>query len=212
MIRNVTLAAGLVVGLTTAANADYSFSQSADQAPTYSTTLNFDEPGGPTGVVDQTAWQAGYGLQMFDGLGPSTFVGDLNSTLGYPWLPTDNSAFGMFGIYLKFDTAVDHLSFQAWDNSGDPSPMGGGFSVLLLNPDFSSYAQSDTYTPAWGGIGDTWYDVQAGGGDSFDFVFVTGWGFSPETVIDNMSWTTVPAPGSIALFGVALLGNRRRRS
>lgn len=52
MIRNVTLAAGLVVGLATAANADYSFSQSADQAPTYSTTLNFDEPGGPTGVVD----------------------------------------------------------------------------------------------------------------------------------------------------------------
>lgn len=211
MRGKMILVAGAIAGLTSAATADFTFSQTADQAPTYSTTLNFDEAGGPTGVVDATAWQADYGVQLSDGLGPSTFVGDLNTTLGYPWLPTDNAAFGYFGIYVKFDTAVTDFSFQAWDNSGDPSPFGGGFLVFLLNEDQSSYAQSETWTPAWGGVGDTWYDVKATNGDSFDYVLITGFGFSPETAVDNMSWNVVPTPGAIALFGLAGLGARRRR-
>jgi len=31
-------------------------------APTHGTTLNFDEPGGPTGVVDPGAWSASHGI------------------------------------------------------------------------------------------------------------------------------------------------------
>lgn len=205
------LIAVTVAGLGSAAQAEIQFTQSATQTPTYGTTLNFDEAGGPTGVVDANAWQAGYGLQMSDGLGPSTYVGDLNNTLGYPWLPTDNAAFGYFGIYLKFDQAVTNLSFQAWDNSGDPSPFGGGFLIFLLNEDQSSYAQSDTWTPAWGGLGDTWYDVSASNGDSFDYVLITGFGFSPETAIDNISWNVVPTPGALAMLGIAGLASRRRR-
>jgi hypothetical protein len=210
-MRHLSIAVGAVIGMTAAAQAEISYTQSAAQTPTYGTTLNFDEAGGPTGVVDQDAWQAGYGVQIFDGLGPSTYVGDLNTVLGYPWLPTDNAAFGYFGIYLKFDQAVTNLSFQAWDNSGDPSPFGGGMSVLLLNDDFSSWSQSPTYTPAWGGVGDTWFDVSASGGDSFNFVLVTGWGFSPETAMDNLSWNVVPTPGTLAIFGLAAAGRRRRR-
>jgi hypothetical protein len=70
---------------------------------------------------------------------------------------------------------------------------------------------SSFVTPAWGGIGDTWFDITADGGDVFDEVRILGWGFSPTTYADNLSWDVVPGPGSLALLAVAGLVSRRRR-
>ena len=46
-------------------------------------------------------------------------------------------------------------------------------------------------TPAWGGIGDTWFDITGTDGDVFDEIRVLGFGFSPTTFMDDITWNPV---------------------
>ena len=46
----------------------------------------------------------------------------------------------------------------------------------------------------------------------FDEVRILGFGFTPTTYVDNLSWTKVPSPASAAILGCgALMAGRRRR-
>ncbi len=180
-------------------------------APTYTDfTLDFDEPGGPTGVVDPGAWSVSHGiteLQAGDGV-PQ--VDDWTGIFG-PWVGTANSFYGNFGVFMTLDTDVTEMSLQVWDPSGPPGPFGGGLYVFLF--DDGVEVSSTEHTPAWGDVGDEWFDITTDGGDVFDEVRILGFGFSPTTFVDNLSWNVIPEPTSLALFGlVGVAALRRRRA
>ena len=101
-IQTVTVAGFALAAVSSTACAGYTITQSAGAAPTYSTTLNFDEVAGPTGVIAGNEW-AGIGLaNVFAGAG-SAFVGDLTALEGHAWpLGTGNSMRGDFGIFMEF--------------------------------------------------------------------------------------------------------------
>lgn len=209
-MKTMLLTASAALAVATAAHAGYTFTQSAAQTPTYGTQLNFDAPGTPTGVVNANYWQADYGLSIFTGADvTSSFIGNFNSS--FPWLPNNNACAGAFGIYLSFDQAVTNLSFQAWSNAGPPTFMGGGLRVLLLDSNFD-VIDGNIYTPAWGGVGNSWFNISATGTSTFSFVLIEGNSSTAETIIDNLSWNTVPAPGAAALLVLGLAGSRRRRA
>ncbi len=177
-------------------------------APTYTTTLNFDEPGGPTGVVSPGAWLASHGIIELQAGDSAPQVGDWTGIFG-PWVGTGNSFFGNFGVFMTMADDLTELSTQVWDPSGPPSPFGGGLAVYVFNDGLEvGFASA---TPAWGGIGDEWFDITTDSGSVFDEVRILGWGFSPTTFVDNMSWNVVPEPGSLALLGLAALAVVRRR-
>jgi MYXO-CTERM domain-containing protein len=204
-----TVAAAIAAAITVPAFADYTITQGTT-APTYGTTLNFDEPGGPTGFVSTDAWLVSHGiteLQAGDGV-PQ--VDDWATITGQPWIGSGNSFFGNFGVFLTFENDVTEMSFEAWDPSGPPGPFGGGMGIFLFNDGVE--VGSAFVEPARAGIGDQAFDVTTSGGDVFDEIRILGFGFTPTTYIDNMSWNPVPAPGALALLGVVgLVGGRRRR-
>jgi hypothetical protein len=203
-----TIAAMAIAAASGPAWAGYTVTQ-GPTAPTYtSQTLNFDEPGGPVGIVTPDAWLATHGLTIQAGDG-TPWVDDWATITGQPWLGDNNSFFGNFGVFMTFESDLDGLAIEVWDPSGPPSPFGGGLYVYIFN-DGVQVAVTE-HTPAWGGIGDTWYDITADGGDVFDEVRILGFGFTPTTYADNLSWNIVPAPGSLALLAVAGLAARRRR-
>lgn len=183
-------------------------------APTYATTLDFDELGGPTGAnVPNNSWSGSpwdvIDMQSGDG---SNFVGDNSGLTG----SGTNSYYGPYGVFMKFGTDLTELSFDAWDPSGPPSFFGGGMGIFLFNDGDGSgndYIFADVYTPAWGGIGDQAFNITTTGGTVFDEVRILGFGFFPTTVVDNFSWNAVPEPGSLTLLalGVATIVGRRRR-
>ena len=84
------------------------------------------------------------------------------------------------------------------------------YPTLPTSPEGSGSIDGTVFNPAWGGIGDTWFNITATGGDSFSHIVIAGMGFFPETFVDNLSWNTVPAPGAIALLGLGLVRGRRR--
>jgi hypothetical protein len=207
-LMNRMTAAAVIAALTVAAPVlgDYTITQGSS-APTYGTVLTFDEPGDATGSIASNAY-ASYGInELISGTG-AAFVGD--NTAGQPWVGTGNSVGGAFGLFMMFDEDLTEMSFQAWDPSGAPSPFGGGMGVVLFNDGVE--VSFTVYEPAWGGIGDEWYDITTTGGMVFDEVRVLGFGNpGPTTYMDNMSWNTVPAPGALALLAVGgMLGRRRR--
>lgn len=177
-------------------------------APTYSMTLDFDEPGGPTGIVSTDAWQS-IGISELQAGDSVPIVDDFTP----PWLGDGNSFFGNFGVFLTFDSDVSAFSLQAWDPSGSPSPFGGGMGIFVLDDGVEVAAMA--FTPAWGGSGDEWFDIVASGGMVFDEVRILGFGFGPTTYVDNLSWnvTPVPVPGALILLasGLAGLGLSKRR-
>ncbi|MCA9305002.1 MAG: hypothetical protein R3B46_14430 [Phycisphaerales bacterium] len=191
-----------------AAMASYNTALTAAAAPTYSTTLNFDEVGGPTGVVAPNSW-AGIGLADMQAGDGTPFVGDNDTPNGGWGLGTGNSFLGAFGVFMTFSTDLDALSLQVWDPSGAPSPFGGGAVAFTFNDgvEVANFA----FEPAWGGIGDTWLNITADGGMVFDEVRILGFGFFPTTVVDNLSWNAVPTPASATLLGMAGLASARRR-
>jgi len=176
---------------------------------TYSTTLDFDEAGGPTGPgIANNAW-AGVGLADMAAGDGNNFVGD-NAALFGPWIGTGNSFYGNFGIFMTFDSDLTNFNAQFWDPSGAPGPIGGGLGVFVFN-DGAEVANAFV-TPSWGGVGDEWIDISADSGMVFDEIRVLGFGFDPSTFMDNASWNAVPTPGSLAVLGLGgFVASRRRR-
>jgi hypothetical protein len=153
-------------------------------------TLNFDEPGGPVGVVPTDSWAALGLVEMQAGDGVPQ-VGDWDAANGGWGLGDGLSFFGNFGVFMTFDSDLAAISFEVWDPSGPPGPFGGGLAIFLF--DDGVEVASGFFTPAWGGIGDSWYDITVDGGDAFDEVRVLGFGFFPTTYMDNISWDMAAA-------------------
>lgn len=196
--------------LTTSGGAAIQITQQAAPAPTYSTTLTFDEPGTPTGLVSSDYWQASHGVTITDGVNPNaTVIADFSSS-GTPWIGTGNAMEGNFGIFMTFDNDVSAMSFQAWDPSGEPDFFGNGLTVVVTDAADNILA-FEQFTGAWGGIGDTWINITTTGGDSFSKATIFNNSFTPFSYIDNVSFNTVPAPGALALLGIAGTTVRRRR-
>jgi len=208
MKMSLTTGAAALVALASgsAAIADINVTQGAS-GTTYTTTLNFDEPGGPIG--------AGLANNLWAGIGLADMAaGDGNNVVDnftQPWIGTDNAFLGNFGVFMTFDSDLTNFSGQFWDPSGPPGPMGGGLGVFVFN-DGAEVANSFV-TPSWGFVGDDWLDITATDGMVFDEIRILGFGFDPTTYADNLSWNAVPAPGGVAMLGLAgVVAGRRRRA
>lgn len=179
-------------------------------APTYSTTLTFDEVGGPTGSnVPATAWSA-LGISSFVSGSGTNAVSTVNTNPGFGWLGTGNVFWGPFGVFINFDTDLTEFSAQYWDSSGPATFMGGGAIAVAFN-DGVEVASFFLTNPAYAGAGMTGINITTDGGSVFDEVRMLGFGFFPEAYVDNLSWNAVPAPASAMVAGLALIGAGRRR-
>lgn len=208
---NFGLAMMLIAALSAHANAAATITQGAT-APTYSTTLTFDESGGPVGQnVPNNSWAGPpyHITSLFSGEG-SNFVGNN----GLPTAPnTTNSYYGPFGVTVQFANDITEMSLMAWDSSGPPSPFGGGLVIALLNNgDENNPVAIEVFNPAYGGVGDPAFNITTNGGTVFDEVRIFGNGFFPETFVDNLSWNIVPEPscGLFLALSMLLLGGGRR--
>lgn len=209
MLRSSLLVAVPVLLAASAASATITITR-GDSAPTYATTLNFDEPAGPTGSVPSGSWSALGMSSIVSGTG-NAFVGNLSSIYGVPGLGTGNAATGAFGLYMNFSQDLTEMSFQYWDSATASGPFGGGAAVIVLNDgvEINRYFISN---PNVGGNTNSWFNVVATGGSTFDDVRLVGFGGAfPEAFTDNVSWNAVPAPGSLALLGLGGLAAIRRR-
>ncbi len=182
-------------------------------APSYATSLNFDEPDGPTGNgIPSNAWAAApYFIDIlgFD-FGPNA-VGD-NSTLTGA---DTNSFFGSFGVRMLFANDLTELSLQAWNDSGPPDPIFGGGMVIVVFNDGGDPLALDVVTPAFGGAGEPKINFTTTDSTVFDEVILQGFGFTPDVYIDNLSWNAVPEPSFavwLGMLGLAALRIRGSRS
>ena len=117
-------------------------------------------------------------------------------------------------MFLTFEDDVTDLNVNIQDPSGDPSPFGGGAVAFVF--DDGVEVTSFAFTPAWGGLGDEWLNINATGGMVFDEVRILGFGFSPTTFADDLSWnpaSAIPEPASatLVLLFAGLAAVRRRR-
>lgn len=209
MIAVLTLAM-----LSVQSQASIMVTQTFDPAPTYSNTLNFDEVGGPTGNVATNAF-AGIGVSFFDSAEGTTNIGDNSGTYGFLPAANNNTAYLPFGLIMQFDQDVTELSFQGWDNAGPPNPISGGaYVVLYKDGDHNNPVGFGSFTGAWDGLGNTWYNITTSDGTVFDEVSFYGNAFGfPVSIVDNFSWNSVPEPSCLALLamtGVGVLTRRRR--
>ncbi|MBS0189880.1 MAG: hypothetical protein U0573_13130 [Phycisphaerales bacterium] len=200
-------------GLGSSANAAFTMTQQSAPAPTYSTVLNFDAPGSPTGTVASNSWLSLGVESLFSGVDSSSIdIVPVSSNPGFGWLGSGNTAVGPFGVYMKFTGQVSSLSAQYWDDSGPGSFFGGGAGVILykngVQVDFLSIL-----SPAYSPTGKSWINIVGSGGSTFDEVDFVGFGFSPTAYVDNISWNSVPAPSAAALLALSgLVAGRRRRA
>ena len=179
-------------------------------APTYSTTLTFDEVGGPTGMnVASNSW-AGIGLASIISGEGSNAVTQVNANPGFDWLGDGNVFYGPFGVFMTFDSDLTEFSAQYWDSSGPATFNGGGAIVVAVN-DGVEVGSFFITNPAFAGVGLTSIHITTDNGSVFDEVRFAGFGFFPEAYVDNISWNAVPAPASVMLAGLALVGGARRR-
>lgn len=206
--QTAALAISVIVAATGTASAAITVSQGAS-APTYTITLNFDEASGPTGVVAADSW-AGIGLALMQS---GTGLGGVSDVSGvYPWINSGNAFEGAFGVFMNFDSDLTEFSAQVWDPSGPGSFIGGGMLAVAFNDGVEVGSFFSEAGPAWGGLGDEWWNISATDGDVFDEVRILGFGFSPTTYIDNISWNAVPSPSGVTLFGLTgFVATRRRR-
>ena len=210
MNRLLTLSTLSIAGIAGApAFASVSVTQGSS-APTYSTILNFDEPGGPTGNnIPTNAWSgAPWNIVSFQSGEGANNVGPHALETGQ----STNSYWGPFGVFIRFADDMTEMSFHAWDSSGPPSPFGGGMAVVLINDgDENNPVHFQLYNPAYGGAGLHAFNITTSAGTVFDEVRILGFGFSPQTYVDNLSWNAVPEPTSLALLGLGGLALLRRR-
>lgn len=182
-------------------------------APTYGTTLNFDEVGGPTGdFIPTDAW-AGIGIGAMEAGDGNNSVTNLNATPGFGWLPDNNVFVGNFGVFMDFSTDLTSFSAQVWDNGGPADFMAGGMSAVAMK-DGAEVASFFWENPIFGAGDGNWFDFSTTDGSTFDRVVFIGFAFvSPVTIMDNVSFNTVPVPGTAAVMGCGLLlAGRRRRA
>jgi hypothetical protein len=219
MMRTSLFLGTILLVCNTNAMADVTVTQGAS-APMYTNTLNFDEPGQQTGPVPGNYWN-GIGITEFvSGVGDGG-VGDVSGI--FPWINDGNAFEGPFGVFIRFAGDLTGFSAQVWDPSGPPGPFGGGFGVFVFN-DADPMDPNPTPVatlfgePAWGGLpGDgEWVNISTTGGMVFDEVRILGFGFSPTTYVDNLSWDTssaIPEPGSCGLIfmAAATIAVRRRK-
>lgn len=198
-IHTTVLATAAAAFVSTTVLGGYMINQGSS-APTYTDRLlNFDEPGGPTGVVSTDSWLASHGIREMQAGDGVPQVGDFDPIFGggAGWLGDGNSFYGNFGVFMSFDEDVSALSLQIWDPSGPPSPFGGGLNVILFNDGvevWDLFVQTgDIAEPAWGGIGDEWFDLAASDGDVFDEVRILGFGF---TTTSPGTWRPRPLPAA----------------
>jgi hypothetical protein len=75
--------------------------------------------------------------------------------------------------------------------------------VVLLNDGVE--VSFNIVDPAFGGAGDSWFNITTDGGDVFDEVRFVGAGFAgPLTIMGQASWNVVPAPGASRCWGWAV--------
>lgn len=180
-------------------------------APTYATTLNFDEVGGPLGTVPATAWTS-LGIARFEGgAAASTTITTMSSQPGFGWLGSGNVAYAPWGAFITFQNDLTSFSARYWDSSGPGGPFGGGAAALAFR-DGVQVASLGVSSPAYGGVGNPWFNFATTGGDTFDEVRLVGFGFFPEAYLDDLSWTAVPSPagGAVLAMAGALIARRRR--
>lgn len=211
-MKNLLITAACAATTAAPAMAGYTISVGSDPAPTYGTTLNFDEAGGPTGVgIASDAWQASKGISSMLAGDSNNTVGNFSTTPGFGWLPDSNVFAGNFGIFMNFDNDLTEFSAQVWDNAGPASFFSGGMLVVLRNNGVE-VGSLFVENPAYGGVGDSWFNITTDSGSTFDEVAFVGFAFvSPLTIMDNASWNVVPAPGAFALMGLGGLAATRRR-
>jgi MYXO-CTERM domain-containing protein len=190
--------------------AGYTVSGSSTPAPTYGTTLNFDEGGVPVGTAIASDSFASFGVSSLAAGDGFNRIDNFSTMPGFGWLPDSNAFIGGFGVFMNFDTDLTEMSAQVWDNSGPASPFGGGMFVVLLNDGVE--VSFNIVDPAFGGAGDSWFNITTDGGDVFDEVRFVGAGFAgPLTIMGQASWNVVPAPGAVAVLGLGGFGAARRR-
>ncbi|MCP3903224.1 MAG: hypothetical protein GY715_06260 [Planctomycetes bacterium] len=202
----ITLTAGHAWGAYTISQGDTAFTE-------YGQTIDFDEAGVPTGVPLPDPWDfylASDGVEIRSGNG-SLIVDDWDTLGGIAGGTGDGAQIqGGFNVALLFDGDTTEASWQGWaDGSGPPF---GGMNVSL----YDDGVQVATYTGAvpFGTDVGSYFNVVADGGDKFDEIrFFNGAFNSFFTYMDNVSFTApVPAPGALALLGLAGLCGRRRRN
>ena len=176
-IGMIALAAGSSLGAITVSQ--------GSSATTYSTTLNFDELGGPTGGgIAGNAW-AGIGVtELIAGTGPGAV---LDASGVYPWVNSGNAFEGAFGIFMTFDSDLTNFSAQIWDPSGPGSFIGGGMVGVAFNDGVEVGSFFSEAGPAWGGLGDEWWDFTATDGDVFDEIRILGFGSFNRTFSNSGS-------------------------
>lgn len=221
MRLSMTMAAVASAGVGSTAFGAYTVTQSNAQNPVAGSSITFDEPGVPfwNGVdpIDpddpafdnqQLFYQDSDGIAF--GFGDFTFLGiaDWDAVYGMAGgNGTGNSILGTFGVRMEFSGDITELDFQGWTDASPP-PFGG-LGFFLFDDDVQVGGSFDL-TPVYGTTDDSWFHAAATGGDKFDEIrFFGGNGF--QTIVDNITFTTIPAPGALALFGLAGLAGRRRR-
>lgn len=214
MLRTCISAGIVASGLTFASstNAAITITQNTAAAPTYTTQLNFDAPGSPTGTPIPSSSFTSYGISSFgSGDNPNAVnVGQVNTTPGFGWLGTGNVAFSAWGLYVNFSNQLTSFSGQYWDDSGPASFSGGGAMVVALK-NGAEVGSLFLNNPAFGPAGKSWINITTSGGDTFDEIRFIGFGFFPTAYVDNLSWDAVPAPSALGLFGFGALAAARRR-
>lgn len=214
MRQTVLTAAAIAVAATLAssASAGVSITATTSAAPTYSTVLNFDQPGEPTGTVPSNSW-ASFGISSLVGGADSAYVGQFNNQPGYGWLGNGNVAAAAWGLYITFSTPVTSFSCQYWDDSGPASFFGGGAAVIAYPTPYNGNNFQELFenNPAYGGIGASWINITTTGGTTISEIDFVGFGDFPTAYIDNLSWTPAPAPGTAGLLGLGGIAMIRRR-
>lgn len=211
-MKNLLIAAACAATASPAL-AGYTVTSSDAPAPTYSTTLNFDEGGVPVGTAIGSDAFASFGVSSLAAGDGFNRIENFSSTPGFGWLPDSNAFIGGFGVFMNFENDITEFSAQVWDNSGPATLFGGGMFLVLLN-DGVEVSFNLIENPAFGGVGDSWFNITTDGGDVFDEIRFVGAGFAgPLTIMGEASWNAVPAPSAFALLGLGgLVATRRRRA